>query len=390
MVAGQRQRLLHGFHGLAHHQRLDQAAVGQRHLRARVKLARQAGDQPLIGQQQRLDAAHGLLHAWQRRQRRAQACGSALAQKAQQPVARGPRHAGVERAQQHRHLGLHVAVPGLRARGRDAHAMVQRSRHVVKHHIMAAAGAQAQMVPALLDAHARAARAHQEGTDLRFGIVGACPDRVPAQDGRARRVDLAPAQAPAFGRAPRHRRGQAAARGRAQLGLHAQRVGQRHAAHRLLHQLPRQRLGPGRAGARHAALLQVLHAQHQRRRRAAVAYGANHFAELGHRCLLAAQRPGRGQRQKARLLQVGEIGMGKAAVAVMRHRALAEVRSQRARRVRPGHLQLHVQAALRCGVRRAWRWATFSRISGISSRPYSMASTSGSKPRSSSVVMPRS
>ncbi len=390
VVAGQRQCFLHQLHRLAHHQGLDQAAIGQRHLRAGIEIARQAGQQPLVRQPQRFDPPHGFLHPGQGRQRRAQAGGRALAQEAEQPVARRERHAGVERAQQHRHLGLHAGVARLRARRCEPHAMVQRHEHRVEDHVVAAAGAQAQVVPAGFDLHARAVRAHQERAHLRLGIVGARPDRIPAQDRRAGRIDLAPAQAPAFGRAPRHRGRQAAARGRAEFGLDAQRVRQRHASGRLLHQLAREVFGPERARARHLALLQVLHAQHQRGRRAAIAQRADHLAELRHRGLLPAPGARRGQRQQAGALQIGEVRMGKAAVAVMRHRALAELRGQRARGIARAHLEFHVQAALRSSVRAASRCATFSRISGISSRPYSMASSSGSKPRNSSVVIPRS
>jgi hypothetical protein len=59
------------------------------------------------------------------------------------------------------------------------------NRHAVEDHLVAVAGAQAQVVPALDDALARVVAGriarHEEGADARLGLVGARPDAEPAQ-----------------------------------------------------------------------------------------------------------------------------------------------------------------------------------------------------------------
>ena len=131
--------------------------------------------------------------------------------------------------------------------------------------VMAAAGAQAEMIPGLDDPRARQARRNQKQADARLGFVGLGPDRIPFQDRRAGRIDLAAGQPPSGLGPPRDRRGQPAARRRSQIRLDAQRVDQRHAFDRLAGQLARQPARPARA-ARHHQMLDVVHRQHQRGR----------------------------------------------------------------------------------------------------------------------------
>ena len=72
------------------------------------------------------------------------------------------------------------------------------------------------------------------------GLVGFGPHRVPFQDRRAGRIDLAAAEPPSGLGLPRDRRRQAAARRRAQIRLDPQRVDQRHAFDGFARQLARQ------------------------------------------------------------------------------------------------------------------------------------------------------
>ncbi len=230
------------------HRVLDQAGAHHVGRRARVGALGQLVEQHAIGQQQRLDLAQRLLHARQRRQRRAQAGRRARVDETQQPVARGARHRIVEAAEQRDHPGLLVglrAAIGLgRVRGQpvgrraQVGGMLEGNPGLVEHHLVAARGAQPQVVPALDHADRLAAFApaclarHQEHAHARLGFVGARPYRQPAQRRNAGAVELVPRQAPAIAVAARDGGRQAAARGRAQVGFDAQRVDQRALLHR--------------------------------------------------------------------------------------------------------------------------------------------------------------
>ena len=165
-------------------------------------------------------------------------------EKADQPVARGTRHRVVERAQQHHHPGLlrgmgvdvGLAAGIGRPLGRRAQVdrMVERNRDLLEDHLVAARGAQAQVVPARHHANAGRVARHQEeaGARRRF-VVGAAPDREPVQPLDAGGVELVAVDLPSIAFAPRRGRGQAAARRRTERGLHAQGIDQCALAHRI-------------------------------------------------------------------------------------------------------------------------------------------------------------
>ena len=186
-----------------------------------------------------------LLRPRQGRQRRAEVGRDALLQETR-PASRARRGRRRHRSRRRRscadgRLGEVGRAPLLRLA--DVDLVIEREHDVVEDDVVAAAGAQAEMIPGLDDARARQARRHQKQSDARFGFIGPRPDRIPFQDRRARRIDLVAGQPPAGLGAPRDRRRQAAARGRAEFGLDAERVDQRDALDRLPRKLARQ---PGR------------------------------------------------------------------------------------------------------------------------------------------------
>ena len=69
------------------------------------------------------------------------------------------------------------------------------------------------MVPRLDNARARQSCRNQKQADPRLGLVGLRPHRIPFQDRRAGRVNLAAAQPPAGFGLPRNRRRQSATLG---------------------------------------------------------------------------------------------------------------------------------------------------------------------------------
>ena len=207
-----------------------------------------------------------LLHSWQRCQRCAEVGWLPVLQEIDQPVAGGPGDAVIDRGDEDRmHGGLgeirHPPFLGLA----DVDLMVERKHDVFEDDVMAAAGAQAEMVPCLDNARARQPRGNQKQADARLGLVGLRPHRIPFQDRRAGRVDLAAAQPPPGFGLPRDRRRQSAARRRAQIGLDPQRIDQRHAFDRFPRQFARKTARPARA-SRHHQMLDVMHRQHQRGR----------------------------------------------------------------------------------------------------------------------------
>ena len=131
-----------------------------------VEVACKTVDQARVDGQPRLDAADDLLHARQRRQRRAEIGRHPVLQKLDQPVARGAGDAVIDRGDEDRMdrgLGEIRHPPFLRLANIDF--MVERKHHVVEHDVMAAAGAQAEMIPGLDDARARQSRRHQKQAD---------------------------------------------------------------------------------------------------------------------------------------------------------------------------------------------------------------------------------
>ena len=93
----------------------------------------------------------------------------------------------------------------------QADGVFQRHRHLFEEHLVAAAGAHAQMVPALHDTDAWAVAAHQPGTHAWDRIVAARPYRQPGQPRNAGGVELVPGQPPAVADTPRQRTRQTAA-----------------------------------------------------------------------------------------------------------------------------------------------------------------------------------
>ncbi len=173
------------------------------------------------------------------------------------------------------------------------------------------------MVPGLLDDDAGRVGPDQPAANQGFGVVGTGPDHEPGQGRGAGGVDLAATDPPAFGRAAGDGGGQSAAGRCAQVGLDPQRVDQGAVADRLADHPLLQVFGPARA-ALHRGVEQVLHDQHQRGGRLAPGDGRNHLQGGGQVCLQAAQAPGRGQGQQARIAQGLEIGGREAGVAIVR------------------------------------------------------------------------
>ena len=282
-----------------------------------VEITGESADQPCIDCEPRLDGAEDLLRPWQGRKRRAEAGRDALLQELDEPVARGAGNAVIDRGDEH-------CVDGrLRDVGRtpllgiaDIDLGIKRDHDVVEDDVMAAAGAQAVMIPGLDDAGARQSRRHQELSDARLGLVRPRPDQIPFQDRRPRRIDLVTGQAPAGLGAARDRRRQAAARGRAELGLDAERVDEREALDALTRKLARQPRRPGRA-APHHQMVDVVHRQHQRGRRIGLADDADDARGVSCARPAAAMNGRHRQRQQARLGQLAKILEGKAAGAVV-------------------------------------------------------------------------
>ncbi len=98
-----------------------------------------------------------------------------------------------------------------------------------------------------------------------YRLVRFCPYRVPFQDWRAGRIDLAAAEPPTRLGLPGDRGRQTAPRRRTQIGLDPQRIDQRHAFEGFARQPAGQTARPARA-SRHHQKLDVMHRQHQRRR----------------------------------------------------------------------------------------------------------------------------
>ncbi|MNQ18036.1 hypothetical protein D3C85_310680 [compost metagenome] len=188
---------------------------------------------------------------------------------------------------------------------------------VFEHHLVAARGAQAQVVPARDHADAGRVARHQEHAGARRGLVGARPDRQPRQALDAGRVELVAVDAPALGRAPRHGAGQAAARRRAQRGLHAQRVDERAVRHRVACHALAQVRGPAALAARERLVLQVGHGEDQRGGGLAARHRRDHAARRGQRGAAAAVCGGRDEADQAVRLQRLEVLARKGAAAVV-------------------------------------------------------------------------
>ena len=91
--------------------------------------------------------------------------------------------------------------------------------------------------------------------------------------------------------------------GEPEIRLDPQRIDQRHAFDRFARQLARQTARPARA-ARHHQMLDVMHRQHQRRRRIGLAEDADDARRVERAGAEAAQRRRHGQRQQSRLGQL--------------------------------------------------------------------------------------
>lgn len=178
---------------------------------------------------------------------------------------------------------------------------------------MAAGGAHAQVVPVIDDGDAGRVAVHQEAADQRVGVVAAAPDQVPGQAVAAGGVDLAPAQAPALGCAPRHGGGQAAAGRGAEFGFNAQGVDQCTLLHGIAGHALAQVFGP--AGlVLQTKVLQVLHHQDQRGSRVALADRADHPTGAGQVRASATERTGYGEGEQAVAVQQVEIVLGNCAL----------------------------------------------------------------------------
>ena len=186
---------------------------------------------------------------------------------------------------------------------------------------MTAAGAQAEMVPGLDNARSRQSCRNEKQADAYLRLVGLGPYRIPFQDRRAGRIDLAPAEPPTGVGPARGCRRQAAARGRTEIGLDPERVDQRHAFDGLAGELARKPARPARA-SRHHQMLNVMHRQHQRRRWIALAEDVDDAGGIQRAGAVPAERRRYGERQQACFRQRLEILERKTPVTIMPGRPL--------------------------------------------------------------------
>ena len=166
MIAGQRQRVLDRRDRIVGDRQLDDVGFGRAQQNAVVEIAGKTIDQARIDGQPRLDRADDFLRARQRRQRCTEIGRHALFQELDQPVARGARDAVIDRRDEDRmgrRLGEIRHPPVLRLA--DIDLVIERKHDVVEDHVMAAAGAQAQMIPGLDDPRARQSRRNQKQPD---------------------------------------------------------------------------------------------------------------------------------------------------------------------------------------------------------------------------------
>ena len=210
--------------------------------------------------------------------------------------------------------------------------MVEREHDLVEHDVVAAAGAQPQMIPGLNDARARQSGGHQKQPDAHLRLIGPGPQRIPFQNRRAGRIDLATAEPPSGLGSARDSRGQAATRGRAEVGFDPQGVDQRHAFNRFARQLARQAARPVRA-PRHHQMLNVMHRQHQGGRWIRLAQDAKHAGSLECAGAGTSQRGRHGQRQQFGFRQPIEVLERKTRVAVMPRGPRGKFRSEQVRPV---------------------------------------------------------
>ncbi len=217
MVARELQRELDGAHRVAGDGVLEQPAVDRRRRAAAIDgLAGRIVEQHAVGAQQRLDLAHGLLHARQARKRRAQAAGRALVEEAHEPVAcrhAPPRRRGCRAAPPSRP----AARPGRRCRSGCPHRVPSRPARAGPPHGRAGSrrsrtplrGCPRRAGPGGPSSRSRARPGAWRGTEehagARRGFVGAGPHGEPAQALDAGGVELVAVDAPAARRrgAPR-------------------------------------------------------------------------------------------------------------------------------------------------------------------------------------------
>src|SRR5439155_7874252 len=137
-----------------------------------------------------LDTADDLLHPWQRGERRAEVGRHAIFQEIDQPVTCGTRDAVIDRRNEDRMdsgLGEIRHAPLFRLAHIDL--VVEWKYDVLEYDVMAAAGAQPEMVPGLDDPRARQSSRHEKQADAQLRLIGFRPYRVPFQNRRSGRID---------------------------------------------------------------------------------------------------------------------------------------------------------------------------------------------------------
>ena len=147
---------------------------------------------------------------------------------------------------------------------------------------MAAGCPHSAVVPAFDDANTVTFARHQPGADQRRSVVAAAPDGQPAQPLNTGGINFMAINLPPFRfrAAGRHGLRQAAARRGAQFRLHAQAVDQSSPLNGIVKNPLAQRLGPVLV-FRQPQMMQVLHADDQRRRRFAPGNSGNRLLEPG-------------------------------------------------------------------------------------------------------------
>lgn len=202
-----------------------------------------------------------------------------------QPVVSGVGNAVIDRRQQRRlPVGEQAKRFGLGGGWRigrpDIHRVLCRHPNVVKNNFMAAGGPHPGVIPAFHHANPGAVARHQPGAHPRRVLIASRPNRQPAQPFNAGGINFMAADVPALRATGRHGVRQAAPRRGAQLRLDAQAVDEATVFDSIVKNLLAQRRVPG-VVFRQPQMVQILHADDQRRRRLTPGDGGDGLLQLG-------------------------------------------------------------------------------------------------------------